>query len=69
MTALTKADLQAAVNAVDDWIDANEASYNAALPVAARTNLTVAQKPALLVVVMLRRLRVDALRQIVGEVD
>ena len=58
--ALTKADLQAAINAADDWADANKASYNAALPLTARTTLTVAQKAAILVYVLRRRFETGA---------
>ncbi len=35
--ALTKTELRAAVEAVDDWVDDNAGAYNAALPTAART--------------------------------
>ena len=43
VTGLTKADLRAAVDSTDDWIDANQASFNNALPTAARNNLTQVQ--------------------------
>lgn len=72
LTALagcTKADLQAAVNAADDWVDANAASYNSALPATFRTNATTAQKAFLLAVVTLARGNVSLLRLILGEVD
>lgn len=52
---LTKAQLDAAINATDDWIDANAAAYNTALPVAARNNLTAGQKARLFSIVALRR--------------
>jgi hypothetical protein len=52
---ITKAQLDAAINACDDWIDANAASFNTALPVAARTGLTAAQKAELFSLVALRR--------------
>ncbi len=55
---LTKQDLREAVNAVDDWIDANAAAFNQALPVAARTSLTAAQKAELLMRVVRRRFEV-----------
>jgi hypothetical protein len=58
--ALSKADLQAAINAADDWADANKASYNAALPLPARTALTAAQKAAILLYVIRRRYEVGA---------
>jgi len=41
---IDKAALRAAVDATDDWIDANAASFNAALPAAAQSGLTGAQK-------------------------
>lgn len=53
--ALTKADLRAAVDATDQWIDDNASAFNTALPLAARTNLTAAQKTFLFCYVALRR--------------
>jgi hypothetical protein len=53
--AFTKADLRAAVNATDDWIDSQQANYNAALPAAFRTNATLAQKTLLFCYVAMRR--------------
>jgi hypothetical protein len=55
---LTKAELRAAVNATDDWIDANAASYNNAIPAAARSALTAKQKARLLTAVANRRFEV-----------
>lgn len=52
---LTKAQLDAAITATDDWIESNAASYNTALPVAARTNLTAGQKAELFMRVALKR--------------
>ena len=52
---LTKAQLRAAFNAADDWVDANAASYNTALPVAARNALTTYQKAQILAMVVLKR--------------
>lgn len=52
---LLKTDWRAAINAADDWVNSNAASFNSALPVAARTNLTSAQKALLLVFVVMRR--------------
>ncbi len=57
-TAINKADLFAAFQAADAWADANAASYNAALPTAARTALTAKQKARLLSAVI--RLRYEA---------
>lgn len=53
--AVNKTDLRAAVDAVDDWVDANQTSFNTAIPQPARNALTAAQKSALLVYVVMRR--------------
>lgn len=52
---ITKADLKAAVDATDDWIDANAGSYNSALPLPARTSLNSTQKTLLFCYVALKR--------------
>lgn len=67
--ALDKDELAAAVAATDTWIDENAASYNTALPVAARTALTATQKTVLFCVVALARVSIVALKRLVGEVD
>ena len=51
----SKADLRAAVNAVDDWCEANAASYNSALPSAFRSTASATQKSLLLAYVVMRR--------------
>jgi len=59
---ITKPDLMAAINAIDQWIEANKLSFNAALPLPFRTNVTVEQKAMLLAYVLWRkigRLRVE----------
>ena len=56
--ALTKSELRAAINAVDQWINDNRAALNAALPVAARNNLTAAHKADLLTYVAGKRSKV-----------
>ena len=53
--SLTKTQLQAAVNAADDWANTNAASFNSALPAAAQSGLTASQKARLLAAVVLRR--------------
>lgn len=58
--SITKVDLRAAVDAIDDWCDAAATtvpptSFNAAIPQPARTALTSAQKAILLAFVCLRR--------------
>lgn len=54
--AFTKPDLAAAVAAIDDWIDANQASFNAALPQPFRSSATAAQKSELFGYVLWRRI-------------
>lgn len=67
--AFTKAELQAAINAADDWLDANALLYNAALPLAFRTSATTAQKAFVLACAALARGNSSLLRFILGEVD
>lgn len=57
--AVTKDDLRAAVDAADSWVDGNAASFNTALPVAARNGLTAKQKAMLLMVVVAKRWEVS----------
>ena len=53
--SISKADLRAAVNAVDDWVEANAAAFNTALPQPFRGAATAEQKAALLSYVALKR--------------
>lgn len=53
--ALTKPQLDAALAAIDGWLDANAAAFNTALPVAARNGLTAAQKVELLYLIAKKR--------------
>jgi hypothetical protein len=48
VAGVTKADVKAAVDAIDDWVHANASSFNNALPTAAKNGLTSAQKSRLL---------------------
>lgn len=52
---LLKSDIQAAVEAADDWADAAATSYNNALPVAFRTAASPQLKAALLAYICMRR--------------
>ena len=54
-TALTKVILRTSIDNVDAWLDANLASLDAALPVAARTGFTLQEKTVTLCLVLLRR--------------
>lgn len=57
--SIAKADLRAAVDAVDEWIEANMASFNAAIPQPARGALSAKQKALLLAFVLRRRFEVS----------
>lgn len=52
---LVKADLQAALDATDTWVEDNQASFNAAIPEPAKTELTAQQKARLFMFVVRRR--------------
>jgi CBS-domain-containing membrane protein len=54
---ITKADLKAAVDALDDWFDANLATINAAIPQPARGALSLRQKAMLFSYVMHKRFK------------
>ena len=54
---LSVADIRAAINAVDDWIEANQAGFNAALPLPFRNVATAGQKAALFSFVALKKYR------------
>lgn len=54
-SGLSKADLRAAVNAIDDWNEANQTSFNQAIPQPARSALTAKQKASLQMAVVARR--------------
>ncbi len=56
---LTKADLRAAVDATDDWIEANQGAFNAAIPLPARSELTARQKALLFMAVAARKFEVS----------
>lgn len=52
---ITKAELKAAVDATDTWIDSNQTSFNNALPAAAKNNLNLTQKTILFCYVAMKR--------------
>jgi hypothetical protein len=56
---LLKTDLRAAVDALDDFLEANSAAINAAIPQPARGILTLKQKALLLMYVVARRFNVE----------
>lgn len=53
--AVSKADLRAAVDATDDWIESNSTSFNQALPLPFRTSANLVQKTLLFCYVAMRR--------------
>lgn len=55
---LLKAAFSDAVNAVDQWVEDNSASYNSAIPQPARGGLTTKQKAGLLMLVVAKRYKV-----------
>ena len=56
---LTKADLRAAVDATDDWVEDNKAAFSAAIPLPARSELTARQKALLFMAVAARKFEVS----------
>lgn len=50
-----KADLRAAIDAIDAWISANAASFNSAIPLPARSSLTASQKAQLFAAIVDKR--------------
>lgn len=52
---LTKANILAAINAVDDWADTNASAFNTAIPQPARGAMTTKQKTFLLAYVIFKR--------------
>lgn len=55
ITGLTKPELRAAINALDDYLNTNASAINLAIPQPARGTLTTAQKAALMVYVIHKR--------------
>jgi hypothetical protein len=53
--AFTKANLRAAVDATDAWIETNQTAFNAALPTAFRNSASLTQKTLVFCYVAMRR--------------
>ena len=67
---ITKPELSDAITETDIWVDNNQASYNTALPDAARNNLSADAKTLLFAVVAIRRTGdVELLKKLLGSVD
>jgi len=57
--SVSKPDLKAAVNSIDQYLEDNAVAINNALPAAAKSNLTKQQKAMLMAYVTLKRYEVD----------
>jgi hypothetical protein len=55
---ISKADLRAAIDAVDGWVDGNASSFNVSIPQPARNSLSAKQKALLLLYVVDKRFKV-----------
>ena len=69
VTGISKVELYTAVGAMDDWIEANQAAINAALPQPFRANATAEQKTLLFMAVAAMRMGLAFARTVLGEVD
>ena len=58
--SVTKNDLLAVFNALDDWFDANAATVNAAIPQPQRGQLTARQKARIFALILRARFNVGA---------
>jgi len=56
---ITKADVQAVVDATDSWQDANATAFNTALPEPGKTALTLTQKTIIFCYVALKRAGIE----------
>lgn len=54
--AMTKAELRTAINATDDWIDANQASWIATLPANVASATSAVQKTWIFAYVLMMRI-------------
>lgn len=54
-SGITKQELRAVVDAIDQWIDDNAAAFNAVLPEPGRTQLTTKQKVEIFMAIVKRR--------------
>lgn len=66
-TNVSAQDIEGSIDAADSWVDANQASFNAALPANAQTGLTATQKTILFCSVALARVSTDFLRRLFPE--
>ena len=57
--AMSKNELKAAVDAIDQWVEDNQGGFNSAIPLPARTALTAKQKVQLFFYVVKKRWEVE----------
>lgn len=57
--ALGKADIRSAVDAIDQWIEDNQTSFNSTVPLPARTELTAKQKLEIFKAILNERFKVS----------
>ena len=56
---LLKADIRAAVDAIDQWVEDNQSSFNSAIPLTARTELSAKQKVEIFKLILDKRFEVS----------
>lgn len=56
---ITKTEFKACVNAIDDWIDTVQSSFNSAIPEPARSSLTGKQKVQVFKEILVERWEVE----------
>lgn len=61
--------LRAAIDNTDQWIEDNQASFNAALPAGAQSGLNTAQKTLMFCAIAAMRVDPSFARKIIGEID
>ena len=64
-----KGDIRSAVNVADQWIEDNQAAFNATLPLPFRTAATAAEKTVLFCAVAAMRENPEFVRRIIAEID
>lgn len=62
---LARDEFRGAIDDTDDWIEANQASYNSSLSTAVQAGLTTNQKTLLFCVVAIARVNIDWLKRLV----
>ncbi len=61
--------LRTAIDNTDQWIEDNQAAFNAALPAAAQSGLTTAQKTLMFCAIAAMRVDPSFARKLFGEID